>query len=241
MNGTRASAGALTRALAAALADERGVDVAVCPPYVHLDLVAALLGDSGLLLGAQNLARETAGAYTGEVTAEMLVEAGCRLVLAGHSERRQYYGESDAIVADKTARALAAGLTAVVCVGETLAERESGATETVVARQIDAVLERCGAAALEGCVLAYEPVWAIGTGRTATPEQANAVHAFLRARVARSDPQVAGGLRILYGGSVKSANASELFAMPDIDGGLIGGASLVAEEFTEICRKAAQQ
>jgi triosephosphate isomerase len=170
----------------------------------------------------------------------MLIEAGCRLVLIGHSERRQYYAESDEIVADKTSRALEAGLTAVICLGETLEEREAGATEAVVARQLNAVLDKCGASALEACVLAYEPVWAIGTGRTASPDEANAVHAFLRRRVADSDPQVAGGLRILYGGSVKSASASELFAMPDIDGGLIGGASLVAEEFTEICRKAAQ-
>lgn len=240
MNGTRASASALTRAVSAALQGEHGVDVALCPPFVHLQLVSELLGDSGLMLAAQNVAREAAGAYTGEVTAEMLIEAGCRLVLIGHSERRQYYAESDEIVADKTSRALEAGLTAVICLGETLEEREAGATEAVVARQLNAVLDKCGASALEACVLAYEPVWAIGTGRTASPDEANAVHAFLRRRVADSDPQVAGGLRILYGGSVKSASASELFAMPDIDGGLIGGASLVAEEFTEICRKAAQ-
>jgi triosephosphate isomerase len=241
MNGTRASASALTRAVAGALDDEHRVEVALCPPFVHLDLVAALIGDTGLILGAQNVAREPAGAYTGEVTAEMLLEAGCRLALIGHSERRQYYAETDGVVSDKTARALDAGLKPVVCVGETLEERESGATEEVVERQLGAVIDKCGAAALADCVLAYEPVWAIGTGRTASPSEANAVHAFLRARVADSDPQVAGGLRILYGGSVKSANASELFAMPDIDGGLIGGASLVADEFTEICRKAAQK
>ncbi len=240
MNGTRASAGALTRAVIAGLEGARGVEVALCPPYVHLALVAELLTGTEIELGAQNVARETAGAFTGEVAAEMLLEAGCVLTLVGHSERRQHYGESDDIVAAKTARALQAGLRPVICLGESLQERESGDTESVVARQLDAVVKGCGVRALADSVLAYEPVWAIGTGRTATPEEANAVHAFLRERVAGSDPQVAGGLRILYGGSVKSANASELFAMPDIDGGLIGGASLVADEFTEICRKAAQ-
>jgi triosephosphate isomerase len=243
MNGTRAEARALTRAVSVALDgrgdNDGGVDVALCPPFVFLGLVAELLGGSRMMLGAQNVAAETAGAYTGEVTAEMLLEAGCRLVLVGHSERRQYYAETDEVVASKAARAMEAGLTPVICLGESLAERESGATESVVARQLDAVIERCGASALGDCVLAYEPVWAIGTGLTATPIEANAVHEFLRTRVAEKDPQVAGGLRILYGGSVKSANASELFAMPDIDGGLIGGASLVADEFIEICRKAA--
>jgi triosephosphate isomerase len=241
MNGTRAQARALTRAVSAAFDGDGdgGVEVALFPPFVLLDLVAELLGGSSVMMGAQNVATESAGAYTGEVTAEMLLEAGCRLVLVGHSERRQYYAETDEVVAAKAARAMEAGLTPVICLGESLAERESGATESVVARQLDAVMERCGASALGDCVLAYEPVWAIGTGLTATPMEANAVHEFLRTRVAEKDPQVAGGLRILYGGSVKSANASELFAMPDIDGGLIGGASLVADEFIEICRQAA--
>ncbi len=242
MNGTRAEACTLVRAVAAALDGDGdgGVDVALCPPFVLLDLVAELLGGSSrVMLGAQNVATETAGAFTGEVTAEMLLESGCRLVLVGHSERRQYYGETDEVVAAKAARAMEAGLTPVICFGESFAERESGATESVVARQLDAVIDNCGACALADSVLAYEPVWAIGTGLTATPAEANAVHEFLRTRVAEKAPQVAGGLRILYGGSVKSANASELFAMPDIDGGLIGGASLVADEFIEICRKAA--
>jgi triosephosphate isomerase len=239
MNGTRAVARALTQAVAAAFEGDGPVDVALCPPSVLLDLVAELLVGSRVMLGAQNVSRETAGAYTGEVTAEMLLEAGCALVLVGHSERRQYYAETDDVVAMKTARAMEAGLMPVVCFGETLDDREKGATEAVVARQLDAVIEKCGAAALGDCVLAYEPVWAIGTGLTATPEEANAVHEFLRRRVADNDPQVAAGLRILYGGSVKSANASELFAMPDIDGGLIGGASLVADEFIEICLSAA--
>ena len=242
MNGTRAEACTLVRAVAAALDGDGdgGVDVALCPPFVLLDLVAELLGGSSrVMLGAQNVATETAGAFTGEVTAEMLLESGCRLVLVGHSERRQYYGETDEVVAAKAARAMEAGLTPVICFGESFADRESGATESVVARQLDAVIDNCGASALADSVLAYEPVWAIGTGLTATPAEANAAHEFLRTRVAEKDPQVAGGLRILYGGSVKSANASELFAMPDIDGGLIGGASLVADEFIEICRKAA--
>lgn len=237
MNGSRADARELTRAImAAGLSD---VDIALCPPFVLLDVVAGLVDGSTVWLGAQNLARESAGAYTGEVAAEMLLEAGCRLVLVGHSERRQYYGETDWLVADKTARALEAGITPIICLGETLEEREAGATEPVVARQLDAVVEKCGGPALGDCVLAYEPVWAIGTGRTATPEEANAVHGFLRQRVEENDARVAAELRILYGGSVKSANANELFAMPDIDGGLIGGASLVADEFIEICRKAA--
>ncbi len=239
MNGTRAVARELTQALSAALQGESRVDVALCPPFVLLDLVAELLHGSQVMLGAQNVARETAGAFTGEVTAEMLLEAGCRLALVGHSERRQYYAESDEVVADKAVRAMDAGLMPVICLGESLEERESGATESVVARQLDAVVDKCGVAALAGCVLAYEPVWAIGTGRTATPAEANGVHEFLRRRVADKDPQVAGGLRILYGGSVKSANASELFAMPDIDGGIIGGASLVADEFIRICQSAA--
>ena len=237
MNGTRESAARLARAVSAA--DDGAVDVALCPSFVFLDLVAAALRGSEVILGAQNVARESAGAYTGEVAAEMLLEAGCTLVLVGHSERRQYYAESDEVVADKAARAMEAGLAPVICVGESLEERESGATESVVARQLDAVIAKCGIAALDNCVLAYEPVWAIGTGRTASPGEANAVHEFLRQRVAESDARVAGEVRILYGGSVKSANASELFAMPDIDGGLIGGASLIEDEFIGICRKAA--
>jgi triosephosphate isomerase len=239
MNGTRDSARGLALAVSQAFDAGGGVDVALCPPFVLLELVAGVLRESGVMLGAQNVARERAGAYTGEVAAEMLLEVGCRLVLVGHSERRQYYGESDALVAEKAVRAAEAGLIPVVCLGESLEERENGATESVVARQLDALIARCGAAGIDDCLLAYEPVWAIGTGRTATPEEANAVHAFLRQRVAQSDPKVAAGLRILYGGSVKSDNAGELFAMPDIDGGLIGGASLVADEFMEICRLAA--
>jgi len=242
MNGTRESARALGRAVRAAVDEDGkgGADVVLCPPFVLLDVVADVIGGSQVALAAQNVARESVGAYTGEVAAEMLVEAGCRMVLVGHSERRQYYGESDALVADKAARALEAGLVPIACLGETLDERENGATEAVVARQLDAVVARIGLPGLERCVLAYEPVWAIGTGRTARPEEANAAHAFLRQRVADADARVAGALRILYGGSVKSSNAGKLFAMPDIDGGLIGGASLVADDFVAICRAAPQ-
>jgi triosephosphate isomerase len=238
MNGTRAGARELVQSITSALGEERPVDVAVCPPMVLLDMVANLVHGTTVALGAQNVASETMGAYTGEVAAEMLAEAGCTYVLVGHSERRQLYGESDALVADKARRVLDVALTPVLCLGETLDERDAGDTNSVVARQLDAVVERCGVDALARCVIAYEPVWAIGTGRTATPEQANDVHGFLRQRVAGHDAQVAEGLRILYGGSVKPGNAKELFAMPEIDGGLIGGASLEAPGFVEICRAA---
>ena len=239
MNGTRASVDALVRGLLAGLDGETGVDVAVFPSYVHLDAVSRLLQGSAVALGAQDVAREAPGAFTGEVAAEMLIEYGCSHVIVGHSERRQHYGESDTLVAGKVARALEVGLTPVVCVGETLEERESGSTEAVVTRQLDAVIEGCGAESLARCVIAYEPVWAIGTGRTASPGQADDVHGLLRRRVAERAPRVAGELRILYGGSVKADNAGELFAMPEIDGALVGGASLKHEEFLAICGAAA--
>lgn len=233
MNGTRAEARALAGAIAAAGLDH--VDVALCPPFVLLDVVAGIVDGSAVMLGAQNLARESAGAYTGEIAAEMLLEAGCRLVLVGHSERRQYYGETDWLVADKTARALEAGITPVICLGETLEEREAGATEPVVARQLDAVVEKCGGPALGDCVLAYEPVWAIGTGHTATPAQAGAVHAYVRGVFAGLTTDAdAERTRILYGGSVKPDNVRELMAVHDIDGALVGGASLAAETFLPI-------
>jgi triosephosphate isomerase len=201
---------------------------------------ARLLQGSVIALGAQDLCEQTGeGAYTGEVSGAMLRDAGCRYVIVGHSERRTIYGEDDQRVAEKFFAARAAGLTPILCVGERLEERERGDTEAVVARQLDAVLNReGGAAALAGAVIAYEPVWAIGTGRTATPEQAQQVHAFIRRRIAGRDRGVADRLQILYGGSVKPGNAAELFAMADIDGGLIGGASLDAEHFLAICRAA---
>jgi triosephosphate isomerase len=216
----------------------RGVEVSVCVPYPYLFQTQRLLAGGTVAWGAQDLSPFGAGAYTGAVSAAMLTEFGCRHVIVGHSERRVIFGESDAVVAKKFGAAARAGLTPVLCVGETLQEREAGVTEQIVGRQLDAVISENGAAALGNAVLAYEPVWAIGTGRNATPEQAQAVHAFIRARVAASDAGVAAMLRILYGGSVKAANAAQLFSQPDIDGGLIGGASLVAGDFMAICRAA---
>ncbi len=211
-------------------------ELVVCPPYPYLPQVAGLLAGSQVKVGAQNLSEHHSGAYTGEVSASMLVDLGCRYVLIGHSERRALYGESDAVVAAKFEVAHRAGLVPVLCLGETLAEREAGATDSVVLRQLQAVIDRVGVAALSSAVLAYEPVWAIGTGLTASPGQAQQVHAVLRSRVAELDSAVAAGLPILYGGSVKPQNAAELFAQSDIDGGLIGGASLVAGDFLAICR-----
>ncbi|TRZ69817.1 MAG: triose-phosphate isomerase [Rhodocyclaceae bacterium] len=208
---------------------------AVCVPFPYLAQAQALLAGSRVAWGGQNVSEHAQGAYTGEVSATMLTEFGCRYVLVGHSERRAIYAESDATVAAKFAAALGAGLTPILCVGETLAEREAGTTGDVVTRQLDAVIGASGISALSRAVLAYEPVWAIGTGKTATPQQAQDVHALIRNRVAGGDPTVARELKILYGGSVKSGNAKELFAMPDIDGGLIGGASLVADDFLAIC------
>lgn len=228
----------LLDALKAGLKPAEGVDCAVCVPFPYLAQVAAALSGSLLAWGAQNVSEHEAGAYTGEVSALMLKDFGCRYVIVGHSERRSLYDEDDRWVAAKFVAARRAGLTPILCVGETLDQRERGETESVVQRQLDAVLAAAGAAGLAAATVAYEPVWAIGTGRTATPEQAQDVHAFIRALVARRDRAVAERLTILYGGSVKSGNARELFAMPDIDGGLIGGASLVADDFIAICTAA---
>jgi triosephosphate isomerase len=213
-------------------------EVAVCPPFPFLAQAQALLAGTAVGLGAQTVSEYPAGAYTGEVSAEMLKEFGCRYVLVGHSERRMLFAESDELVAAKFEAVRGVGLLPVLCVGETLEEREAGHTEVVVARQLLAVLDRFGAAAMRDAVVAYEPVWAIGTGVTAAPIQAQVVHQGIRSLVAGFDSSVAGGLRILYGGSVKSGSARELFAQPDIDGGLVGGASLSAEEFLAICRAA---
>ncbi|MDR0576947.1 MAG: triose-phosphate isomerase [Candidatus Accumulibacter sp.] len=218
----------------------RGVAVAVCVPFPYLAQAQAVLSGTPVAWGAQNLSEQAQGAFTGEVSAAMLQDFGCRYVLVGHSERRAIYGESDKLVAEKFAAALASGLSPVFCVGETLEQRDAGRTLDVVAAQIDAVKNRVGVAAFSGAVVAYEPVWAIGTGRTATSAQAQEVHAAIRARLAKDDAKVADELRILYGGSVKPGNAAELFAMPDIDGGLIGGASLVAADFLSICAAAAR-
>lgn len=214
------------------------LDVAVCVPYPYLDQAHAALGGSNVSWGAQDVSEHAQGAYTGEVSAAMLNDFGCRYAIVGHSERRSYYGDTDASVAAKFEAALKAGLVPILCVGETLEEREANVTTAVVTRQLDAVISRCGVAALVKSVVAYEPVWAIGTGRTASPEQAQEVHAMIRARVAREDAAVAAGLRILYGGSMKPSNAKELMAQPDIDGGLIGGAALVAADFVAICTAA---
>ena len=228
----------LLQDVAAGVSGLRGTSVAVCVPFPYLAQAQSVLTGTAVSWGAQNLNEQVQGAFTGEVSASMLQDFACRYVLVGHSERRAIYGESDTLVAEKFAAALASGLSPVLCVGETLAQREAGKTVEVVAAQIDAVLKRVGVAAFFGAVVAYEPVWAIGTGRTASAEQAQEVHAAIRAQIAAADAQVAEGLQILYGGSVKPGNAEELFAMADIDGGLIGGASLVAADFLAICRAA---
>ena len=237
MHGSLADNAALLAAIKPALA---GVEAAVCVPFPYLAQAQAALAGSTIAWGAQNLSEQPKGAFTGEVSSAMLLDFGCTYVIVGHSERRSLYGESDELVAKKYMAAQAAGLTPILCVGESLDERESGVTEQVVARQLDAVIGMTGVASLAKTVVAYEPVWAIGTGKTASPEQAQAVHAFIRRKIAALDASVADGLTIQYGGSVKAANAAELMAQPDIDGGLIGGASLVADEFVAICRAAAQ-
>ncbi|MCL4739289.1 MAG: triose-phosphate isomerase [Burkholderiaceae bacterium] len=211
-------------------------DVAVCAPFPYLGETAVALAASGIGWGAQDCSAHEQGAYTGEVSAAMLAECGCRYAIVGHSERRAYHAESDSLVADKAAAALAHGVTPIVCVGETLAERDAGRTEEVVARQLAAAIDKLGER-VAGIVVAYEPVWAIGTGRTATPAQAQQVHRALRAQL-QAAAGGGGGVRILYGGSVKPDNAAELFGQPDIDGGLIGGASLKAVDFVTICRAA---
>ena len=235
MHGSLAENKALLAGVLAGMGDVKA-GVAVCVPFPYLSQAQAGLTGSAVAWGAQNMSQHAKGAYTGEVSASMLKDFGCTYVIVGHSERRALYGESDAVVAEKFAAAQAAGLTPILCVGETLEERESGVTEQVVGRQLDVVIAKCGVAALARAVVAYEPVWAIGTGKTATPEQAQAVHAFIRGRVRALDAAVASGLVIQYGGSMKASNAVELLSQPDIDGGLIGGASLNAEEFLAICR-----
>ena len=240
MNGSRAQAQSWATAAVAIAAASPNVDVGVIPPYVFLDAARDAIGASPLLLGAQNVAAFDNGAYTGEVSAPMLAECGVRAVLVGHSERRHVFGESSAQVAQKYMRAQAAGLTPVLCLGETLDERERGDTDNVVLSQLQAVIDAAGIDSLASAVLAYEPVWAIGTGRTASPAQAQEVHALIRSAMAKHDAMLSGLVRILYGGSVKGSNAAELFAQPDVDGGLIGGASLVPADFDAICRAANQ-
>jgi triosephosphate isomerase len=238
MNGNLASNQALLKALIPLLAPVTRTRCAVCVPYPYLAQTEHILRGQGISWGAQDVCQFEHGAYTGGVSAGMVADFGCRYVIVGHSERRALFGDTDAVVAEKYAAVLKAGLTPILCVGETLVERESGVMEKVIARQLDAVIAKSGVTSLENAVVAYEPVWAIGTGKTATPDQAQAVHAFIRGRVAEQDIRVADALVVLYGGSVKASNAKELFAMADIDGGLIGGASLVAEEFAAICKAA---
>jgi triosephosphate isomerase len=237
MHGALAANAELLKAVRAGVAG-CAADVAVCVPYPYLEQTRQALAGSHVAWGAQDVSEHAQGAYTGEVSVGMLSDFGCRYAIVGHSERRSYYGETDETVAAKCEAALKGGITPILCVGETLDERERNVTAEVVTRQLDAVIARCGIASLAKMVVAYEPVWAIGTGRTASPEQAQEVHALIRSRVARDDAGVAAGLIILYGGSMKPNNAKDLMAQPDIDGGLIGGASLVAADFIAICAAA---
>lgn len=236
MHGTLAQNASLLDAVRDGMAAIPNVDCAVCVPFPYLFQAQQKLSGSNVKWGAQDVHQLDKGAYTGEVAAAMLKDFGCTYAIVGHSERRAYYGESSHLVAEKFLAAQQAGLTPILCVGETLEQREAGVTEAVVAEQLDTVIGLGGVQALRNAVVAYEPVWAIGTGKTATSSQAQVVHAFIRGRVAAQDGNIAAELCILYGGSVKAGNAAELFAMPDIDGGLIGGASLVADEFLAICR-----
>jgi triosephosphate isomerase (TIM) len=236
MHGTLVQNAALLDAVRGGMDTMPGVDCAVCVPFPYLAQVQQKLSGSNVKWGAQDVHQLDKGAYTGEVSAPMLRDFACSYVIVGHSERRAYYGESSHLVAEKHMAVQQAGLIPILCVGESLQQRESGVTENVVAEQLDALITLGGVQALRNAVVAYEPVWAIGTGKTATSAQAQAVHAFIRQRIASQDSQIASGLCILYGGSVKANNAAELFAMQDIDGGLIGGASLVADEFLAICR-----
>ena len=238
MHGGLASNRLLLQSILAGTALCSATDMALCVPFPYLAQAQSMLAGTVLGWGAQNVSEHVQGAYTGEVNVAMLQDFACRYVIVGHSERRAIFGETNVLVADKFAAALSGGLCPILCVGETLAQREAGQTVSVVAAQLDAVLQRVGVTALAGAVVAYEPVWAIGTGRTATSSQAQEVHAAIRAQIACADAQVAAEVQILYGGSVKPQNAVELFAMPDIDGGLIGGASLVAEDFLAICQAA---
>lgn len=213
-----------------------GVDVVICPPSVYLTSFT----DTAFAVGGQDVSALENGAHTGDISAEMLAECGCDYVIVGHSERRQDHAESSELVAQKAARALSVNLTPIVCIGEPLDVREAGeqALQDYLGEQLSALTRQLSVQALSGCVIAYEPIWAIGTGKTATPEQAQSVHAFIRATLARTDQAVADGMRILYGGSVKADNAQALFSQPDVDGGLIGGASLKADDFMTICQAA---
>jgi triosephosphate isomerase len=239
MNGSLAANAALIEGIRAGMPDSDTVDLLICPPFPYLAMAAGLVAGSRLKLGAQTVSEHDLGAYTGETASSMLVDVGCEFVLVGHSERRALYGESSAVVAAKYVAAQSAGLKPVLCVGETLEEREAGNTEQVIEEQLNEVLRSAGVASLANAVIAYEPVWAIGTGKTASPEQAQDVHAHIRQLVNGQDETIAAAVQILYGGSVKGENAAGLFGMPDIDGGLIGGASLKSDDFLAIADAAA--
>jgi triosephosphate isomerase len=238
MNGSLDSIKSLIEGLKEGMSSIQSADVAVCPPVIYLPKVTALVDGTAIKVGAQNICDQDGGAYTGEIAGSMLNEYGCKYAIVGHSERRSLYGESDELVARRYAAARRAGITPILCVGELLEERENGTTEEVVGRQLDAVLELEGIASFADAVIAYEPVWAIGTGKTASPQQAQDVHAFIRSKLAGLDAAIAENVVIQYGGSVKGSNAEELFGMPDIDGGLIGGAALDAADFLKICEAA---
>jgi triosephosphate isomerase len=238
MNGSRTSVAELLGGLKAGIDQVTTAEVAVCAPAIYIPDTQAQLEGSPIRWGGQDVSVHASGAYTGELAGSMLADFGCHYVIIGHSERRAYHGETDGLVAQKFAAARGAGLVPILCVGETLDEREQGITEQVVGRQLDAVIEHCGIERVGEGVIAYEPVWAIGTGKTATPEQAQEVHAFIRGRLAASNPAVADRVRVLYGGSMNPKNAAELVAQADIDGGLIGGASLKAEDFLAVCSAA---
>jgi triosephosphate isomerase len=238
LNGSLPGNESLLKAVLAGVSPQPGRVLAVCVPAPYLAQVRGLLAGTPVAWGGQDVSLYEKGAYTGEVSGAMLREFGSTFAIVGHSERRTLFGDTDEAVAGKYAAAKKAGLTPIFCVGETLEERERGVTEAVLARQLDALIAKAGVQWLEGGLVAYEPVWAIGTGRTATAAQAEEAHAYLRARVAAKDAKLAAALPILYGGSVKAGNAAELFAMPDVDGGLIGGASLVADDFVAIWRAA---
>jgi triosephosphate isomerase len=236
MNGSMQSIIKLVEGIKAG--DAGSAQLAVCPPAVYLMKVSGMLEGTNISLGSQNVCDQAGGAYTGEISAAMLKEAGCVYAIVGHSERRSLYLESDSLVADRFAMAVESGLTPILCLGETLDERQSGVTDVVVARQLDAVLDKLGVDALAKGVIAYEPVWAIGTGQVATPEQAQAVHAFIRSKISALDLNVADDVQIIYGGSMNPGNAAELLSQEDIDGGLIGGASLKAADFLAIAQAA---
>jgi len=238
LNGSKPMVRELVSGVLSRLDAERSAEVLLIPPAPFIPMVHSLTESTPVLLGGQDLSEHASGAFTGEVSGAMLAEVGCTFVLVGHSERRSLHGEDDAAVAAKFLAAQAAGLQPILCVGETLEQRQAGDTESVVGAQVAAVISAAGINAFSRAVVAYEPVWAIGTGQTASPDQAQAVHAFIRAQIAQEDATIAGRLRVLYGGSVKAENAEELFAREDIDGGLIGGASLTAESFMAIYQAA---